>query len=148
MEKSCDRLKAMAANTRFATGVHAMVLLAVEPEGLQTSEDVAGKLSINPVVVRRVFSLLHQAGLLESQKGPRGGSKLARSAKAITLADIYKALVGGELFHTASLSGTHTARVASVLKRVFESAEGALREELEKTSLNELAKKAGKKGKK
>ena len=73
----------MAANTRFATGVHAMVLLAAEPDGLQTSEDVAGKLSINPVVIRRVFSLLHQAGLLESQKGPHGGSKLARPAKAI-----------------------------------------------------------------
>jgi Rrf2 family protein len=147
VEKSCGRLKAMAANTRFATGVHAMVLLAAEPDGLQTSEDVAGKLSINPVVIRRVFSLLHQAGLLESQKGPHGGSKLARSAKAITLADIYQALDGGALFHTASFSGPHTAKLGSVLNRVFESVEGALREELSKTSLNELAKKAGKKGK-
>jgi Rrf2 family protein len=138
----------MAANTRFATGVHAMVLLAAEPDGLQTSEDVAGKLSINPVVIRRVFSLLHQAGLLESQKGPHGGSKLSRSAKAITLADIYKALDGGELFHTASLAGSHTAKVGSVLKKVFVDAEGALRGELEKTSLNDLAKKVGKKGKK
>jgi Rrf2 family protein len=138
----------MAANTRFATGVHAMVLLAAEPDRLQTSEDVAGKLSINPVVIRRVFSLLHQAGLLESQKGPHGGSKLARSAKAITLADIYKALDGGDLFHAASLSGTQASKVGSALKKVFESAEGALREELEKTTLNDLAKKAGKKGKK
>ncbi len=138
----------MAANTRFATGVHAMVLLAAEPEGLQTSEDVAGKLSINPVVIRRVFSLLHQAGLLESQKGPHGGSKLARSPKTITLADIYKALDGGELFHAAALSGTHAAKVGLVLKKVFENAEGALRDELEKTTLNDLAKKAGKKAKK
>lgn len=137
----------MAANTRFATGVHALVLLAAEPDGLQTSEDVAGKLSINPVVIRRVFSLLHRAGLLASQKGPHGGSKLARSPKSITLADIYKALDGGELFHTASLSG-QTAKVGGALKKVFESAEGAMREELEKTTLNDLAKKAGKKGKK
>jgi Rrf2 family protein len=125
-----------------------MVLLAAEPDGLQTSEDVAGKLSINPVVIRRVFSLLHRAGLLASQKGPHGGSKLARSPKAITLADIYQALDGGELFHTATLSGGQTAKVGSALKKVFENAEGALHEELEKTTLNELAKKAGKKGKK
>jgi Rrf2 family protein len=137
----------MAANTRFATGVHALVLLAAEPDGLQTSEDIAGKLSINPVVIRRVFSLLHRAGLLESQKGPRGGSKLARSAKAITLADIYKALDGGELFHTASLSG-QASKVSGALKKVFDGAEAALHEELEKTTLNDLAKKAGKKGKK
>ncbi|MFZ0272482.1 MAG: Rrf2 family transcriptional regulator [Acidobacteriaceae bacterium] len=138
----------MAANTRFATGVHAMVLLAAEPDGLQTSEDVAGKLSINPVVIRRVFSLLHQAGLLESQKGPHGGSKLARPAKAITLADIYSALDGGDLFHTASLSPAQTAKVGSALKKVFDDAEVALREDLEKTRLSDLAKKAGKKSKK
>jgi len=137
----------MAANTRFATGVHAMVLLAAEPDGLQTSEDVAGKLSINPVVIRRVFSLLHRAGLLESQKGPHGGSRLAKPAKTITLADVYKALDGGDVFHAASLSG-QTARVGSALKKVFEDAESALREELEKTRLSDLAKKAGKKGKK
>jgi Rrf2 family protein len=137
----------MAANTRFATGVHALVLLAAEPDGLQTSEDVAGKLSINPVVVRRVFSLLHQAGLLQSQKGPHGGSKLARSAKTITLADIYKALDGGDLFHSGAVGG-QTSKVGPSLNKVFESAETAMREELEKTTLNDLAKKAGKKGKK
>ena len=82
-----------------------MVLLAAEPDSLQTSEDIAGRLNIKPVVIRRVFSLLHQAGLLESQKGPHGGSKLAKAAKAITLADIYRELDGGELFHSAAFPG-------------------------------------------
>jgi Rrf2 family protein len=136
----------MAANTRFATGIHAMVLLANEPDELQTSEDVAGKLNINPVVVRRVFSLLHQAELLESQKGPHGGSRLARPAKTITLADIYAALDGGDLLHPAMFSGAQTAKVAAALKRVFAEAEGALRAELEKTTLNALVKKAAKAG--
>lgn len=135
----------MAANTRFATGVHALVLLADEPDVLQTSDDVAGKLGINPVVIRRVFSLLHQAGLLESQKGPHGGSKLAKAAKAITLADIYRALDGGELFHSAAFPGADSAKVGSALKRIFRDAEEALREELEKTSLNQLVKKSAKK---
>lgn len=138
----------MAANTRFATGVHAMVLLAAEPDGLQTSEDIAGRLGVNPVVIRRVFSLLHQAKLLESQKGPHGGSKLARSAKAITLAEIYEALDGGELFHSGSLAGAQAAKIGAALKKVFADAEGALRDELEKTRLSDLVKKAGKKGKK
>ncbi len=138
----------MAANTRFSTGVHALVLLAAEPDGLQTSEDIAGRLKINPVVIRRVFSLLHQAGVLESQKGPHGGSKLARSAKSITLGEIYQALDGGELFHTGSLSGTHTAKVGAALKKVFAGAESALREDLDRTRLSDLVKKTGKKGKK
>ena len=138
----------MAANTRFSTGVHALVLLAADTDGLQTSEDIAGKLKINPVVVRRVFSLLHQARLLESQKGPHGGSKLARSAKSITLADIYQALDGGELFHTASLAGPQTAKVGAALKKVFAGAEQALSEQLDKTRLSDLVKKTGKTGKK
>lgn len=138
----------MAANTRFATGVHALVLLAAEPDALQTSEDLAGQLKINPVVIRRVFSLLHQAGLLDSQKGPHGGSRLARSAKSITLRDIYLALDGGELFHTAALSNPHAVKTGSALKKVFGDAEKALRDELDKTRLSDLVKKAGKKSKK
>ena len=138
----------MAVNTRFATGVHALALLASEPDVLQTSDDVAGKLNTNPVVIRRVFSLLHQAGLVESQKGPHGGSRLARPAKSITLAEIYSALDGGELFHSAALGGADTAKTRAKLKDAFADAESALRDELAKTSLGDLVKKSGKKGKK
>lgn len=138
----------MAVNTRFATGVHALALLASEPDVLQTSDDVAGKLNTNPVVIRRVFSLLHQAGLVDSQKGPHGGSKLGRSAKQITLADIYTALNGGELFHTASFNGGDVGRMRSRLKGIFEDAEDAMRDELSKTSLSDLVKKSGRKGRK
>lgn len=133
----------MAANTRFATGVHALVLLAAEPDKLKTSEEIAERLEINPVVVRRIFSLLGRAKLLESQKGPHGGSKLARSAKQITLADVYRALDGGELFHT-SRTGSQPAKVGAALKRAFARAEEAAREELSRTTLNQIAKKAAK----
>jgi len=138
----------MAVNTRFATGVHALALLASEPDVLQTSDDVAGKLRTNPVVIRRVFSLLHQAGLVQSQKGPHGGSKLARPAKQITLREIYTALDGGELFHTAMFEGAELGKTRSKLKSVFADVEAALRDELEKTSVGDLVKKGGKKGKK
>ena len=51
----------MAVNCRFATGVHVLVLLASEPDRLQTSTDIALKLDTNPVVVRRVLASLQQA---------------------------------------------------------------------------------------
>ncbi len=133
----------MAANTRFATGVHALVLLAAEPDGLMTSEEIAEQLQINPVVVRRMFSLLGRAGLVESQKGPHGGSKLARSAKQITLADIYKALDGGELFHCPR-TRSQPAKMSEAVKRAFARAEEAMRDELSRTTLNQIAKKASK----
>jgi Rrf2 family protein len=135
----------MAVNTRFATGVHAMVLLAAEPETLQTSEAIASRLETNPVVVRRVFSMLHHAGLVASHKGPSGGSMLARPAKQITLADIYKALDTGDLFHTADFAGSEAIRTADALHQIFKGVERSLREELTKTTLAQLTKKAAKK---
>jgi Rrf2 family protein len=137
----------MAVNTRFATGVHALLLLAAEPDGLQTSEDVARKLNTNPVVIRRVFSLLQQAELVESQKGPSGGSRLARSAKEISLADVYRALNSGDVFHAASVHATPSGKLNQALNQVFKDAQRALEKELAQTSLSQLVKKTAKKEK-
>ncbi|HEX3437702.1 MAG TPA: Rrf2 family transcriptional regulator [Pseudacidobacterium sp.] len=132
----------MAVNTRFATGVHALLLLAAEPDVLQTSEDVARKLNTNPVVIRRVFSLLQHAELVESLKGPSGGSRLARPAKEITLADIYRALDSGDIFHTAQ-----TIKANSALNQILKDAQRALEKELAQTTLGQLVKKTAKKEK-
>jgi Rrf2 family protein len=135
----------MAVNTRFSTGVHALVLLALEPEALQTSETIAGKLATNPVVIRRVFSLLRQAELVTSHKGPSGGTQLARSAKEITLKDIYRALEPSALFHEASVSGPCADLVGKELARAFKAAEAALIEALAETTLHSIAKRSARK---
>ena len=137
----------MAVNTRFATGVHALLLLAAEPDVLQTSEDVARKLNTNPVVIRRVFSLLQQSELVESQKGPSGGSRLARSAKEISLADIYRALNPGDVFHASSIHVSPSPKLNQALNQVFKDAQKALEKELAQTSLSQLVKKTAKKDK-
>ena len=137
----------MAVNTRFATGVHALVLLAAEPDVLQTSEDVARKLNVNPVVIRRVFALLHQAKLVDSQKGPNGGSKLARPAKEINLSHVHRVLDGGGLFHSANFSGAHNTKVTSTLDEVFDSISRVVEKELSQVTLSQLVKKTSKKSK-
>lgn len=133
----------MALNTRFATSIHALLVLAVEPHKLHTSEEIAGELHTNPVVVRRIFTQLLQAGLVVSQKGPSGGSRLAHSAKDITLRDIYRAVhPQGLLRAPSSASGFHAA-----LKRVLNDASRAFEKELDETTLAQLAKKAAKNAK-
>lgn len=135
----------MAVNTRFSTGVHALVLLALEPSALQTSETIAGKLATNPVVIRRVFSLLRQADLVTSHKGPSGGSQLARSAKEITLKDIYRALEPSAVFHEAAVSGPGADLVSKELARAFKAAEAGLMEALAETTLHSIAKRVTRK---
>ncbi len=133
----------MAANTRFATGVHILVLLAAEPDSLQTSTSLAEHLNTNPVVVRRVLSSLQRADLILSQKGPTGGSRLAKPTKAITLADIYKAVESNPLFYTPAASNGVPGKVNSVLDKVFSSAKSCVITELQSTTLAQMVKKAG-----
>lgn len=135
----------MALNTRFTTSIQALVLLAAEPDKLHTSEDVAQKINTNSVVIRREFLQLSRAGLIASYKGPSGGSKLARSAKEITLRDIHRAVYPHGLLHAPSLPGV--ANLQSKLKEVFADASRAFEKELDQTTLSQLVKKAQKKAK-
>jgi Rrf2 family protein len=138
----------MAVNCRFATGVHVLVLLAAKPETLQTSTDIAEKLDTNPVVVRRVLASLQQAKLIESQKGPTGGSRLLKSPKAITLADVYKAVETSSLFHVPHVRAAGPVRVNGALEKIFLGSMSALFDDLEKTSLSQVLKRVEKGGKK
>ncbi|HEV2174720.1 MAG TPA: Rrf2 family transcriptional regulator [Acidobacteriaceae bacterium] len=137
----------MAVNCRFSTGVHVLVLLAAKPDTLQTSTDIAEKLDTNPVVVRRVLASLQQAKLIESQKGPTGGSRLLKSPKAISLADVYKAVETGALFHTPHVRAAGPVRVNNALEKVFSSSMVALLDDFRKTTLSQVMKRVEKPGK-
>jgi Rrf2 family protein len=84
-------------NTRFATAVHIMTLLADSPHDWLTSDWMAGSININPVMVRKELSVLREAGLVVSRQGKEGGSQLSRSAKAITISEIYSAVKNTEV---------------------------------------------------
>ncbi|UKB84780.1 Rrf2 family transcriptional regulator [Chryseobacterium sp. MEBOG06] len=84
-------------NTRFATAVHIMTLLAKSPQEWLTSEWVAGSINVNPVIVRKEMSVLREAGLIISRQGKEGGSHLAKNAEMITISEIYKAVKNTEV---------------------------------------------------
>ncbi|MBT2621013.1 MULTISPECIES: Rrf2 family transcriptional regulator [Chryseobacterium] len=84
-------------NTRFATAVHIMTLLAESPQEWLTSEWMAGSININPVVVRKELGVLRAAGLVTSRQGKEGGSQLARSAESINISEIYSAVKNTEV---------------------------------------------------
>jgi Rrf2 family protein len=84
-------------NTRFATAIHIMTLLAKSPQEWLTSEWIAGSISVNPVIVRKEISVLREAGLIASRQGKEGGSQLARNAEQISISEIYKAVKNTEV---------------------------------------------------
>jgi Rrf2 family protein len=138
----------MSANSRYAMGVHILVLLAVEPEKMHTSNELAKDLKVNPVVVRRILADLHKGGLVISQKGPTGGSRLSRPPKAVSLGDAFRALNPEPLFTPPQGDSPDTQKLTPVIGRALQSAQAALEKDLEETSLAQILKKLNKQPKK
>lgn len=115
--------------------------MAGDPDGLQTSAEIADHAGTNAVVVRRVLGRLREAGLLNSERGHAGGWQLARSPDSITLADVYLALdeqmiATGHEHHTHDCSVEHALheRVSEVMADV----ERSLIERLAETTIAEV----------
>jgi len=82
----------MSTNSRFAVAVHVLSLMAWSGEEPLKSEQVAESVNTNPVVIRRMLKELAEAGLVVSQTGSLGGSRLASDPAKTTLLDVYQAL--------------------------------------------------------
>lgn len=88
----------MSTNSRFAVAVHVLSLMAWSGEEPLKSEQVAESVNTNPVVIRRMLLELAEAGLVISQTGSLGGSRLANDPAKTTLLDVYRALEYGGVF--------------------------------------------------
>jgi DNA-binding IscR family transcriptional regulator len=67
-------------------------LLAINKDKTtNTSEFIAGSVNTNPVVIRKVMSMLKGAGLVHVRAGV-AGAELAKDLPEITLLDVYKAV--------------------------------------------------------
>lgn len=120
-------------STRFAVAVHILTLLALKNEAL-TSDYIAGSVSTNPVVVRRILGALKQAGLVSAAQGPKGGFTLAAVAREINLRDVFEAVEEREVI--AIHSGTnHRCPVGRTIEDIL----GGVTERVEKAMLEELA---------
>ena len=84
----------MAQSERFQLSMRVLAVLASEPDAMHTSESIAGELQKSPVMVRRAFLLLHNAGLIMQRKGPHGGAKLKVPPKKIRLGNVFEATSG------------------------------------------------------
>lgn len=85
------------SNTRFATAIHIMTLLAKVPQEWLTSDWIAGSINVNPVIVRKELGEMREAGLITSRLGKEGGTRLSKSAEEIKISEIYEAVKNNEV---------------------------------------------------
>ena len=74
--------------------MHTLALMSVEPEILYSTKSVAEKLAVSGAHLAKVFQRLARAGLVESERGPKGGFRLGKPAEDISLLEVYEAIEG------------------------------------------------------
>lgn len=135
----------MATNSQFAIAIHTMALLARSGDELAKSDCVARSVNTNPVIIRRVLCALSDAGLVTSQTGPAGGSRLAVDPGLITLLDIHQAIEQRAIF------GLHCRQpdqdcpvgrnIETVLCDIQQQVEGAMNGVLASITLDSLVQR-------
>ena len=133
----------MVTSSRFAVATHVLLALSLHRGERLSSAALASTVNTNPVVIRRLLGALQRAGLVATTAGKTGGTELSREPSAITLRDVYEAVNEGELFALSPSPPNRRCPLSCSMKRVlspvFSSAEAALAERLQGTTLAELA---------
>lgn len=114
----------MKRNDRLSVALHVLLHMAERNGDPMTSAEMAACVETNPVVIRRTFAGLREAGVVTSDKGHGGGWRLARPPADIALADVQKAL--GESL--VPLSVREESPGCLVERAVIEAVDDALRE--------------------
>ena len=133
----------MAVNCRFAFGVHLLSVLALSPDQTFSSEQLARTVNTNAVVIRRLLLELKGAGLVVTQRGPGGGTRLSSPADQITLARIYRCLAGtvdlGAHPKLPAQSCPVGREIRGVLDQIAARANAAVQREFEAVTLADVA---------
>jgi len=132
----------MKKSARFPSAVHILTMLAARQDEYLSSDLIAQSLGTNRVVALRLIALLAQAGLVTSQTGVQGGTKLEKKPREITLLEIYRAVEEGSIFklHSPHPSCPVGKSVTRDLSTVLEAAEASLEKKLRSQTLAQSMK--------
>ncbi len=89
----------MSASTKLSTSVKALSYLALEPETVKNSTEIAGSIGVNASKLRSLLSVLAKQGIVETIKGKDGGFRLSRKCSEIDLQEIYCGIEDRKAFH-------------------------------------------------
>lgn len=133
----------MSISSRFSVGIHILTLIGLDENGTISSENIAGSVNTNPVVIRKIMGMLKNAGLVKVRPGI-AGAQLTKELSEITLLDVYKAVnvvQEKELFsvHENPNPDCFVGRnIQSAIVPIFSNAQRALEKELENVTLEDI----------
>ncbi|GAB0117506.1 RrF2 family transcriptional regulator [Acidisoma sp. 7E03] len=107
---------------------------------LESAGDIADRLSMARRGIEPVLQGLARAGLLDSTRGPKGGYRLGRSARQITLAEVVDAVTGEGPDHSETEAGGELQSAA--VAPLWAELEGHARTHLKSITLEALIQRA------
>ncbi len=125
----------MRQDSRLSRMLHVLLHMARKDQPF-TSEQIAGMLQTNPVVVRRTMGGLREAGYVRSEKGHGGGWRLVADLDSVTLLDVHNAVGGPRIFAIGNERDNPQCAVERVVNAALEDALG----EAEALLINKLGK--------
>jgi Rrf2 family protein len=132
----------MAANSRMASAVQILCVMAYIGRDGTNSEIIAKSLRTNPVVVRRLLKCMERDGLVEIRPGKDGGVQLKREPNEITLDQIYQAVERETgVFALRQGGNPHcpvNSRMKDLLTPIFDATNNAVERTLSQTTLGSL----------
>ena len=140
----------MNTSSRFVVATHVLVTMAAfklasgKYQAFK-SDFIANSVNTNPVVIRRILGLLRKAGLVISQTGPEGGSKIAKDPEKVSLLQIHEAVEDCNCFFHLHYRDPNQEcpigyNIQDALGSVFADAESAIKDVLAKKMLSEIAR--------
>jgi len=129
-------------SSRFSLAVHTLSLIAVMPSEC-TGDMIADSANTNPVIIRRIMSMLKKAGLIQVRPGV-GGSILLKEPEDITLLDVYRAVgvtQDSQLFNfhkEPNLACPVGRTMESSLRRELAEAQQAMEQRLAQTTIKQM----------
>ncbi len=119
-----------------------MTSMAQTPDRVCTTPEIAAASGLELPTVSKILKSLVRAGLLQSQRGPKGGYRLARQPDAISIAEIIDAIEGHPLGLTecSSALGLCSREASCAVRTNWQRISLEIRHTLEHISLAELAR--------
>ncbi len=118
--------------------LHAMALLATNPDKLIRTKEIALKLRGSEAHLAKIMLILQHAGLVTATRGPAGGFKLAKDSNKISLKQIYEAIEGPIFIEKCIFSVPVCGEKKCILSNFFQSVNRQVAEKFKNTMLSEI----------
>jgi Rrf2 family protein len=135
----------MKLSTRSRYGVRALLELAIDyDKGPLQIKAIAKRENISNKYLEQLIAILKASGMVVSIRGPKGGYKLAKHPKEITLSEVFRVLEGPITMFDCLVDKNFCTRCGDCLtKQIWIKMQDAITGVLSSITLADMAADAG-----